>query len=305
MNHPHPIASRFVLPPGEWRTVFDCLCARFPAIAPERWRERFLNGRVLDENRQPLALAHPYRTGLCVHYFREVPNEKPIPFFESIVYADDHLIVADKPHFLPVTPVGEYVEQTLLARLIKHFGNSEIAPLHRIDRHTAGLVLFSAQRSSRALYQQLFRERRIDKVYEAIAPALPQHEFPLTRRSRIVRGEPFFRSRESAGEANTETRIEVIALGSAHWHYRLYPVTGKKHQLRVHMHALGAPILNDAFYPEVSAALSDDYTRPLQLLARELRFTDPLTGTARCFSSRLRLQIMSSRTADDDRNGAS
>ncbi len=224
-----------------------------------------------------------------IYYFREVPNEKPIPFYESIIHADAHLIVADKPHFLPVTPAGDYVEQTLLARLIARFDNPDLVPLHRIDRHTAGLVLFSAQRASRAAYQALFRERGIEKYYEAIAPALPYAEFPLTRRSRIARGEPFFRSCETAGEINAETYIDVIARDGNCWRYALRPITGKKHQLRVHMAALGAPICNDAFYPDICAARFDDHARPLKLLARELRFIDPLSGSERHFASRLTL----------------
>lgn len=289
MTHSHTIASSFVLPQGTWDTVFDCLCANFPTIEPERWRARFLRGRILDDNKQPLDISHAYRAGLRIYYFREVPAEKPIPFIESIIYANPHLIVVDKPHFLPVTPAGEYAEQTLLARLIKRFENDAIAPLHRIDRHTAGLVLFSAQRSSRAAYQALFRDRKIEKIYEAIAPALPHLEFPLLRQSRIVRGEPFFRSCEIEGEINAETRIEIIERNGDYWHYRLYPTTGKKHQLRVHMAALGAAICNDAFYPQVCDALFDDYTRPLKLLARELRFIDPIMGDTHNFTSRLTL----------------
>ena len=284
-----PPASTVVLPPGDWRTVFDYLCARFSAIDTERWRDRFQRGRVLDADRRPLDIAHTYRVGMRIHYFREVPDEQPIPFNESIVHADAHLIVADKPHFLPVTPAGLYVAQTLLARLIRRFDNPDIVPLHRIDRHTAGLVLFSAQRASRAAYQALFRDRKMTKCYEAIAPALPQLEFPLTRRSRIGRGEPFFRSRELGGEPNTETHIDVIARGDALWHYALHPVTGRKHQLRVHMAALGAPICNDALYPDINDEALDDYTRPLKLLARELRFVDPLDGRQRLFTSRLTL----------------
>lgn len=289
MERPPTIASTFVLPQGRWTTVFDCLCASFPAIDAERWRERFLRGRILDGNREPLDISTRYRTGLRIHYFREVPNETPIPFVETIVHADAHLIVADKPHFLPVTPVGEYVEQTLLARLIARFNNPDIVPLHRIDRHTAGLVLFSAQPSSRSAYQSLFVDRKIGKRYEAIAPALPGLTFPLTRQSRIVRGEPFFRSCEIDGESNTETRIDVLESAGEYWRYDLYPVTGKKHQLRVHMAALGAPIRNDAFYPQVCDALLDDYARPLKLLARELSFVDPITGRARHFTSGLTL----------------
>lgn len=272
--------------------MLECLCENFRAIDAGRWRDRFARGLVLDENRQPITIDHRYRVGQRIFYFREVPDEKPIPFFESIIYADTHLIVADKPHFLPVTPVGEYVEQTLLTRLIKHFGNEEIVPLHRIDRHTAGLVLFSAQRSSRAAYQTLFRDRKIDKSYEAIAPALTHLEFPLIRRSRIVRGEPFFRSCEVDGDANTETRIEVAERHENFWRYNLYPVTGKKHQLRVHMNALGAPICNDAFYPAVCDTLLDDYTRPLQLLARELHFIDPINQQAHHFVSRITLNMI-------------
>lgn len=289
MKNAGALSSTFILPHGDWSTVFECLCANFPTIDAQRWRDRFMRGRVLDANKQSIEIAHPYRTGLRIYYFREVPNEKPIPFFESIIYADAHLIVADKPHFLPVIPAGDYVEQTLLARLIARFNNPDLAPLHRIDRHTAGLVLFSAQRATRAAYQALFRDRNIEKYYEALAPALPHLEFPLTRSSRIGRGEPFFRSQEITGEANAETRIEVIERVDDDWRYALYPITGKKHQLRVHMAALGAPICNDPFYPHVRDAAPDDYTRPLKLLARELRFIDPIDGSPRHFSSRITL----------------
>jgi tRNA pseudouridine32 synthase/23S rRNA pseudouridine746 synthase len=270
--------------------VFECLCAQFPAIDRERWRDRFARGRILDENRQPIGIGHSHREGLRIYYFREIFDEKPIPFSESIVHADAHLIAVDKPHFLPVAPVGEYVEQTLLARLIARFGNAEIAPLHRIDRHTAGLVLFSAQRNSRAAYQTLFRDRKMEKCYEAIAPALAHLEFPLTRCSRIARGEPFFLSREIDGEANSETRLEVSERNGDIWRYSLRPITGKKHQLRVHMAALGAPICNDPFYPTVREDALDDYARPLKLLARELRFSDPIDGKERHFISRLTLE---------------
>jgi tRNA pseudouridine32 synthase / 23S rRNA pseudouridine746 synthase len=290
MENSHAIASTLILPPGAWNTVLDCLCANFPAIAAERWRDRFLRGRILDENKTPIDIASRYRAGLRIYYFREVSDEKPIPFFESIIYADAHLVVADKPHFLPVQPAGNYVEQTLLSRLIARFDNPHLVPLHRIDRHTAGLVLFSAQLASRAAYQALFRDQSIEKCYEAIAPALPDRQFPLTHSSRIGRGEPFFRSQEIAGAANAHTRIdEVRECGDDYWRYTLFPITGKKHQLRVHMAALGAPICNDPFYPEVLDARFDDYKHPLKLLARELRFIDPLDGSTRLFRSRLTL----------------
>lgn len=282
-------ASTLFLPPGDWTTVLDCLCARFPAISREQWLDRIARGRVLDGEGRPINAALAYREGMKVHYFREIPNEPVIPVTETILYADEHLVVADKPHFLPVTPAGEYVEQTLLRRLIKRLDNPDLVPLHRIDRHTAGLVLFSANRETRSLYQALFPTRRIDKTYEAIAPALPDRQFPLIHESRLVDGEPFFRMQEGPGVANTLTRIEVCERNGELWRYALFPVTGKKHQLRVHMAALGAAICNDPFYPQVLKGVEDDYQRPLKLLARKLEFVDPVTGEARSFESRLKL----------------
>lgn len=282
-------ASTVHLPPGSWRSALDALCAHFPAISRAQWLDRIARGRVLDGDGVAIDAQVPYRAGMRLHYYREVADEAEIPFAETILHADEHLVVADKPHFLPVTPAGAYVEQTLLRRLMRRLGNPQLVPLHRIDRATAGLVLFSANPASRASYQALFRQRRIDKWYEALAPALPAEVFPLCRRSRIVRGEPFFRMTEAGGEPNSETRIEVIERGNIDWRYALRPVTGRKHQLRVHMAALGAPIRNDPLYPELAVAAADDYRRPLKLLARELAFVDPLSGEFRRFRSGLTL----------------
>lgn len=283
-------ASTLYLPPGPWATVLDCLCEHFRAIGREQWLDRIARGRVLDGNGQPIGVDLAYKEGLRIHYFREVPDEKPIPVHETILYADEHLVVADKPHFLPVTPAGEYVEQTLLRRLIRRLDNPSLVPLHRIDRHTAGLVLFSANPQSRSAYQQLFPTRRIDKFYEAIAPALPALTFPLVHKSRLVEGEPFFRMQEGPGVSNTETAVQVREKNGDLWRYGLFPVTGKKHQLRVHMKALGASICNDPFYPEVVKDAVDDYANPLKLLAQGVRFIDPVTGDQRSFSSRIVLE---------------
>lgn len=283
-------ASTLYLPPGPWATVLDCLCEHFRAIGREQWLDRIARGRVLDGNGQPIGVDLAYKEGLRIHYFREVPDEKPIPVHETILYADEHLVVADKPHFLPVTPAGEYVEQTLLRRLIRRLDNPSLVPLHRIDRHTAGLVLFSANPQSRSAYQKLFPTRRIDKFYEAIAPALPALTFPLVHKSRLVEGEPFFRMQEGPGVSNTETAVQVREKNGDLWRYGLFPVTGKKHQLRVHMTALGASICNDPFYPEVVKDAVDDYANPLKLLAQGVRFIDPVTGDQRSFSSRIVLE---------------
>jgi len=258
-------------------------------VSRARWLDRIGRGRVLDAQGRAITPHTPYRAGLRIHYYREVVDEEPIPGVETVLHADAHLVVADKPHYLPVTPAGGFVEQTLLRRLMRRLDNPHLVPLHRIDRATAGLVLFSANPASRAAYQALFRERRIDKLYHALAPALPQLSFPQHRCSRIVAGEPFFRMREIAGEPNSETIIEVIERKAGAWRYALRPITGRKHQLRLHMAALGAPILHDTLYPELAPAGDDDHRRPLQLLARCLAFDDPLSGERRCFQSALEL----------------
>lgn len=284
--------STLHLPQGDWSTVLDCLCDHFPTIDRATWLDRFARGRVLGTDGQPLDVTQAYQVGLRVHYFREVPNEQPIPFEERILYLDEHLLVADKPHFLPVMPAGSYVNETLLARLSKRLGNSDLVPIHRIDRLTAGLVLFSTNPASRGAYQALFRERRIDKHYEAICPALPALAFPRVERLHMVDGEPFFLMRKGDGEPNSETRIEVLERRGELCRYALYPVTGRKHQLRLQMATLGAGICNDPFYPELierARREQDDYARPLKLLARGLAFDDPLSGAPRRFESQLSL----------------
>ena len=286
-----PPPSRLQLPPGRWTTLLDGLCARFPQVGREQWQSRFRRGRVQDVRGQPLAADSPYVVGAEVRYFREVEQEPVIPFEAAVLHVDEHLVVVDKPHFLPVVPAGGYVEQTLLARMVKHLGNPGLVPLHRIDRGTAGLVLFSANPATRDTYQALFRERRIDKRYEAIAPPLPGVEFPCVRRSRLVAGAPFFRMREADGPANSETRIDVIERGTGAWRYALCPVTGRKHQLRVHLAALGAPIAGDRVYPGLVERAPGDWTAPLQLLARSLAFVDPLDGRERRFRSTFRLTL--------------
>lgn len=277
--------SRLQLPPGAWATLLDGLCARFPRIDRAQWESRFARGRVLDAQGRALAPDRAWQVGLEIQYFREVAEEPVIPFLETVVHQDAHLLVADKPHFLPVTPAGAHVRETLLARLVARTGNADLVPLHRLDRLTAGLVLFSTRSDSRDAYQRLFRERRIDKTYEALAPALPGRTFPLERHTRLVAGEPFFRMAEVPGEPNARTRIEVIDADGPIWRYRLHPESGRKHQLRVHMAALGAPIEGDDLYPVLRTAGEGAAEAPLQLLAQALAFLDPMTGEPRHFSS--------------------
>ena len=283
------IPSRLQLTPGPWSTVLDALCARFPAIDRDTWRSRFARGRVLDTSGEALTDAAPFRVGAEIRYYREVEAEPRLAVEESILHVDDHLIVVDKPHFLPVTPGGIYVNETLLARLVKRFDDIDIVPLHRLDRLTAGVMLFSNQPATRSRYQSLFRDRAIHKRYEAIAPALPMTTWPIERRSRLIRGDPFFLTQEVSGDSNAVTRIDVIERGADAWRYALEPITGRKHQLRVHMAALGAPIHNDPLYPQLAEPAPDNLQQPLKLLARSLRFTDPLDGSVKYFESQLRL----------------
>jgi tRNA pseudouridine32 synthase/23S rRNA pseudouridine746 synthase len=288
----HAIAPSTVhLPEGDWPTALDGLCACFPRIPRGQWLDRVRRGRVLDARGAPIDEHTPHRAGMRLHYFREVASEPVIPGEEVVLHADEHLVVVDKPHFLPVIPAGAYVRQTLLARLVQRLRNPALVPLHRLDRETAGLVMFSAQPATRDAYLRLFRERRIAKRYEALAPPLPDLEFPHLRRSRLQRGEPFFRMHEAAGEPNSETRVDVVERGALCWRYALEPYTGRKHQLRVHMAALGAPICNDRLYPQLQERGADDFGRPLRLLASGLAFVDPLSGRSRAFDSGFSLDL--------------
>ncbi|MGE5330568.1 MAG: pseudouridine synthase, partial [Nitrospirota bacterium] len=92
------------------------------------------------------------------------------------------------------------------------------------------------------------------------------------------------------GTPNTHTRMDLLEVTGDWARYRLSPITGKRHQLRVHMAALGLPLRNDAFYPVVNDPPEGDYSSPLQLLAQSLEFTDPLTGERRHFESARSLQ---------------
>ena len=282
------------LPAGNWPTITDFLVDRFPAIARDVWLQRMANHLVVDEFGELVTPERPYPSHLRIYYYRDVPQEPRIPFDETVLFQDAHLVVADKPHFLPVTPSGHYLQETLLVRLKKRLGIDTLIPIHRIDRETAGLVMFSVAPHERNAYQALFRQHAVVKQYEAIAPWRADLQLPLIRKSRIVPDEPFFRQREVPGAPNSETHIDVMQThgGQARCaKYLLSPVTGKKHQLRVHMNALGLPILNDRMYPPVANTPSDDYNSPLQLLAKSIAFDDPVTGHKRYFESLLSLQF--------------
>jgi tRNA pseudouridine32 synthase/23S rRNA pseudouridine746 synthase len=282
-----------VLPSQGQGSMLDFLARRLPAVAREEWLRRMQEGDVVDERGDPVAPGRLFEGGLRLYYYRSLPAEPALPFSETVLYQDEHLVVADKPHFMPVTPSGRYLHNTLLVRLKRQLGLPELSPLHRIDRDTAGLVLLSVHQRTRGAYQALFRDRQITKHYDAIAPWRADIAFPREHISRLEESPQFFRMQEVPGEPNSHTRIEVLDVaGASGWaRYRLSPVTGKRHQLRVHMAALGLPLRNDPFYPVVNDPPEGDYSRPLQLLARSLEFVDPLSGARRVFESGQRLGL--------------
>ena len=277
------------LPAGNWPTITDFLVERFPAITRAVWLDRMASQLVADEFGELVTPLRPYPSHMRIYYYRALDDETRIPFEAAVLYQDDHLVVADKPHFLPVTPSGHYLQETLLVRLKNQLGIETLTPIHRIDRETAGLVLFSTRLADRNAYQGLFRTHSIAKHYEAMALWRDDLTLPLKRKSRIVEDDLFFRQREVPGDANSETHVDVLEVRGRTARYALSPVTGKKHQLRVHMNALGLPILNDRMYPPRTHTSGDDFNAPLQLLAKSIAFTDPVTGEVRRFESRRQL----------------
>lgn len=276
-----------------WATVRDHLVARFgDAIGAERVDAMLREGRFVGVD-GPVGAAEPYAAGRYIWFHRDFAAEAPVPFGIGIVYRDERIVVADKPHFLATTPRGRHITETALARLRRDLGLPELQPAHRLDRLTAGLVLFVVRAGDRGAYQTLFRDRLVRKEYEAVAPYDPGVALPVTVRSRIEKERGVLAAREVPGEPNSESRIELLehqgGPGPVRGRYRLSPATGRTHQLRVHMNSLGLPLINDPVYPVVRDEGPDDYARPLQLLAKVLEFTDPVTGEPYRFESRLAL----------------
>ena len=276
---------------GRWPTILDFLDEKFHGVSREEIVDRMARGDVRNADGTPALPTQPYRAQQKLYYYREIADEPKIPFTESILFEDELLVVADKPHFLPVTPAGRFLQETLLVRLKRRLGIEALAPMHRIDRETAGLVLFTKQAEMRGAYQTLFEFRAVQKTYEAWAGWRDDLALPMVYRSHLQVGGHFMRMREAIDDraANSETAISLIERRGDSAHYRLEPMTGKKHQLRVHMASLGIPILNDQIYPIHVTADAQDLSRPLQLLAAAISFRDPITGVERTFESRLSL----------------
>ena len=269
-------------------TVLDFLSAYFPRVSD--WSSRVERGLVRTEGGALVDAATPYRAGLVVLYYREVSNEPPVPFDAKILYQDANLLVADKPPFLPVVPAGKYVRETLLARIQRDTGLESLVPLHRLDRETAGLVLFAVNPAARGMLHGLFSSGRITKVYEAVAASVSEpHERTWHVENRIERGEPFCRMRITEGPPNACSDIRLLAQRDGRARFEIRPKTGKTHQIRLHLASIGFPILHDRFYPVLEPEAPPDFARPLQLVARRLEFVDPITGASRTFETEQKL----------------
>ena len=293
-------ASEITLPAvnNGWGTVLQFLCSQFPFISEAVWRDRIATGKVHWFNGAAISADTPFMPSKRLCYYREVTAEQVIPFAHRIVYRDEHIIVADKPHFLPVTPGGEYVNECLLARLQRETGIADMVPVHRLDRDTAGLVLFSINAQSRPAYYQLFSSGTIRKRYQAVARLTPEQQgqqLPVNWHiaNRIEKSTPRFINAIVPGKVNAVSDISLIKRHNDLGLFELTPDTGKTHQLRLHMLSIGSPILNDNYYPVLQPKQTPQFDRPLQLLAMTLCFTDPITTLPYIFVSQQRLDLTS------------
>ncbi|WP_432209565.1 RluA family pseudouridine synthase [Acinetobacter variabilis] len=273
------------------KTVYAYLCAQFPHIDPSEWQSRFDNGLVYDAQGNTLTIESSFQANTHCFYYRFLAHEVHVPFQHQILFENEHLLVVDKPHFLTMSPTGQYVQETLLVRLKQQTGNEHLTPIHRLDRETAGVVLISKCVQSRGFYQQMFATRQVQKTYHAIAAYRDDLNFPLITKLKMEKGQPFYTMQVVEGEPNSETEVQLLQHNGQWGKYELKPHTGKQHQLRVHLSHLGIPIQNDPFYPQVSHKADDDFSAPLQLLAKHIQFTDPVTQKQMQFSSELELTL--------------
>ncbi|WP_151524668.1 pseudouridine synthase [Serinicoccus kebangsaanensis] len=285
-------AARVRMPvDGSWSTVRDFLVAR--TGDPDGVDARIALGEVLLPDRTPVAAATAYRPGGVVHLYRDLPPEHEVPFAVEVIARDDRtgLLVVDKPPFLATTPRGGHVAETVLVRLRRELDLPELAPVHRLDRLTSGVLLLTTRREARSAYQRLVQDGGVAKVYEALAPAQADLDLPVTVRNRIVKKRGELQARAVPGEPNAVTRVERLGSSGTAGRYRLVPSTGRTHQLRVHLAGLGIPIQGDPLYPRVLPVSPGDFTTPMQLLAARVDFVDPVSGEPRTFTSRRTLPI--------------
>lgn len=265
-------------------TIFAHLVAHFPHISPDTWRSRVARGLITLDDGTKVREDSPYRHGVTVFYRKEVLSEPSPIHDEVILYRNENILVADKPHGMVVTPVGGHVERSLLVRLQRSTGLDTLAPMHRLDRETAGVVLFAIDPACRGRYHQLFAQGIIEREYLAVAHVVDAPERKQWHvENRMEPGDPWFLQQIVDGPANAITEIEILERRGKAGLFRLRPASGRKHQIRVHMASIGFPIVGDPLYPAIVETQDGD--PPLQLLANRLSFIDPLNGTPHSFVS--------------------
>lgn len=287
-----PVRIRLADPGQGPRSIPEELRRRFPDRLAEL-EDALEAGQVVTADGSPVTATTRRHRGMDVWTYRTPEPEIPVPHQIEVLFRDENLVVVDKPHFLATTPRAGHVTETALVRLRRDLGLDDLAPAHRLDRLTAGVLAFTVDPALRGAYQDLFAARRVDKTYLAVAPA--PHGTPEVRErsSRIVKTRGILQAVEVDGEADAHTRIALLdtrdgagPAGTRIGLYRLEPTTGRTHQLRVHMNALGTPILGDDLYPDILEVTPGDFANPLQLLAESIAFTDPVTGQRRSFTTR-------------------
>jgi tRNA pseudouridine32 synthase/23S rRNA pseudouridine746 synthase len=271
------------LGPARVRLHGGAVLAELTARFGEQARAKVLAGEVVDADGAVIDAATVLAAGSSVYLYRDLPDEVAVPFEIPVLYRDDNIVVADKPHFLATMPRGGHVAQTALVRLRNELGLPELSPAHRLDRLTAGVLLFTTRREVRGAYQMLFACGQVRKTYLARAAVDPALALPRVVRNRIVKRRGHLQAVCEPGVPNAETLIELLGPDGG---YRLTPRTGRTHQLRLHMASLGLPILGDPLYPNVIDVPAGDFSTPLRLLAQRIEFDDPLTGAHRTFVSR-------------------
>ncbi len=250
-------------------------------------------GQFVYADARPVAESDPYRPHTFVWFHRDLRDEPVVPGRLTVVHHDERVVVVDKPAFLSTVPRGRHVVQSLVVRLRDELGLPDLTPMHRLDRVTSGLVLCAVGKEWRGAYQAMFATGTVRKTYRALAPWRAGLETPTTVRDHIAAIPGTGRAEVVPGApVNAETLVELEERRGDLAIYRLTPRTGRTHQLRLHLRDLGAPIVDDPLYPDDLEVDVDDFARPLQLLASELAYVDPVDGTPRRFASPRRLPLV-------------
>jgi len=254
------------------------------------------DGRFVYADARPLLADDPYRPHTFVWFHRDLREEVEVPGSLEIVHRDDRIVVVDKPPFLSTIPRGQHVRQSVVVRLRHELDLPELSTLHRLDRVTSGLLLLATERQWRGPYQVMFEHGTMHKTYRALAPWRDDLDLPVTVRNHIHKTRGAWQAEVVPGApVNAETLVEVESRVGDLAVYRLTPRTGRTHQLRLHLSGLGIPIVGDPLYPVIRETEVDDFSTPLQLLASELAFVDPVDGTDRSFVSARELPISPGR----------